>query len=445
MKLRPYQEEAADFLYEHDRAMILAPVGAGKTAITLTAMQEMIDNDFVRSALVLAPKRVCTDVWPVEAAKWAPDLTVSVAIGTPAQRAAALSPRYDIVVINYDNIQWLIEQDLSGFDAIVFDELTKLKNPSGARFKALHKILNQFTVRWGLTGSFTSNGLEDVFGQCKVVDEKLLGRAKGAFLQQYFVCTNRDFGEWLPRKGALDAVMQRIKPSTYVLEPGEYRDKLPPCHIVEMRCQIEDRKPYETMKRDFVVEFPEAQAVAANAAIVTTKLQQMASGFVYDTTRQAAITPGKFTTTKRAVWYSSHKFDLLDDLLEENQHANTILVYQFEEELAKIKRRYPQVQTLDNVDAVERWNKGLVELLAVHPKSAGHGLNLQHGGSRMVFISLPWSLELYEQTIGRLHRSGQLQAVWVYILLAERTVDEKIFAALHDKRAISDIAMEVLK
>jgi SNF2 family DNA or RNA helicase len=445
VKLRPYQEEAADFLYEHDRAMILAPVGAGKTAITLTAMQAMIQDGHANRFLVLAPKRVCTDVWPVEAKKWAPGLFMAVAVGTAARRASAFKAYAHIVVINYDNIQWLQDKDLSTFDAIVFDELTKLKNSSGKRFKALSRVLDQFKVRWGLTGSFTSNGLEDVFGQCKVVDEKLLGRAKGAFLQQYFVCINRDFGEWSPRKGALEMVMQRIKPATYVLEPGEYRDKLPPCHIVEMRCQIDDRMPYETMKRDFVVDFPDAQAVAANAAVVTTKLQQMASGFVYDSQRLASITPGKFTTTKQAVWFSSHKFDLLHDLLEENQHANTILVYQFEEELAEIRRRYPQAQTLDDANAAERWNKGLVELLAVHPKSAGHGLNLQHGGSRMVFISLPWSLELYEQTIGRLHRSGQLQPVWVYVLMAERTVDEKIFAALHDKRAISDIAMEVLK
>jgi SNF2 family DNA or RNA helicase len=135
----------------------------------------------------------------------------------------------------------------------------------------------------------------------------------------------------------------------------------------------------------------------------------------------------------------------LDELLQENQRANTLLVYQFQEELAEIKRRYPQVQTLDDVDAVARWNNGLVELMAIHPKSAGHGLNLQYGGSCIAFISLPWSLELYEQTVGRLHRSGQLREVWVYILMAQRTVDEKIWAALHDKRAISDIAMEALK
>jgi SNF2 family DNA or RNA helicase len=445
MKLRPYQDDAADFLYERDRAMILAPVGAGKTAITLTAMQAMVKDGHARRFLVLAPKRVCTDVWPVEVPKWAPELTINIAVGTPKHRAFAMLPSNPIVITNYDNIGWLAEQDLSSFDAIVFDELTKLKNPSGARFKALHKVIDQFKIRWGLTGSFTSNGLEDVFGQCKIIDEKLLGRAKGAFMQQYFVCMNRDFGEWMPRPGALQLVMQKIKPATFVLEPGEYKDKLPPCHVVEMRCQLDDRQPYETMKKDFVVRFPDAQAVAANAAAVTMKLQQMASGFVYDSERVAAATPGKFTNTQNAVWFSSHKFDRLEELIEENQHANTLLVYQFQEELAEIKRRFPQVQTLDDVDAVARWNKGAIELLAVHPKSAGHGLNLQHGGCHMVFLSLPWSLELYEQTVGRLHRSGQTQDVWVYVMLAEKTIDEKIWAALHDKRAISDIAMEELK
>jgi SNF2 family DNA or RNA helicase len=445
MQLRPYQDEAADFLYERDRAMILAPVGAGKTAITLTAMRDMILDGHAKRFLVLAPKRVCTDVWPIEQPKWAHQLTLTVAIGTPKERNEALDSGDLIVVTNYDNIGWLAEQDLSTFDAVVFDELTKLKNPSGTRFKALHKVIDQFKIRWGLTGSFTSNGLEDVFGQCKIVDEKLLGRAKGAFLQQYFVCMNRDFGEWMPRPGALQLVMEKIKPATFVLEPGVYRDKLPPCHVVELRCQLDDRAPYEKMKKDFVVQFPTAEVLAANAAAVTSKLQQMASGFVYDSSRVASAVPGQFIASKQAVWFSSHKFDRLDDLLEENQHANTLLVYQFQEEVAELRRRYPKLATLDDDNAIERWNKGQIELLAVHPKSAGHGLNLQHGGCHMAFLSLPWSLELFEQTIGRLHRSGQMQPVWVYVLMAEKTVDEKIFAALHDKRAISDIAMEALK
>jgi SNF2 family DNA or RNA helicase len=432
LRLRPYQDDAADFLYARDRAMILAPVGAGKTAITLTAMADAIDGGLVKQWLVVAPKRVCTDVWPVELPKWAPTLTMALAVGTPAQRAAALASDADAVVINYDNLDKL--DSLSGFDGIVFDELTRLKNPSGKRFKALEKLLSGITVRWGLTGSFTSNGLEDVFGQCKIVDQALLGRSKGAFLQQYFICINRDFGQWTPAAGALEQVMDRIREATYVLEPGEYADKLPPCHVVEIRTTLNDRQPYEKMKNDYVARFGNDRVIAQNAASVTTKLQQMASGFVYD---RAGARP--------VHWFSTHKFDRLEELLAENQRANTIVAYSYQEELAELKRRFPHAQTIDSPGVIDRWNRGEVELLLVHPKSAGHGLNLQHGGCHMVFLSLPWSLELYEQTVGRLHRGGQTRDVWVYVILADKTIDERIWAALHDKRAVSDIALEELK
>ena len=443
-KLRPYQEDSADFLYEHDRAMILAPVGAGKTAITLTAMSDMLRCGIVKRWLVLAPKRVCTDVWPVEQPKWASEMPLAVAVGTPAQRLHALMSDMPVVVTNYDNIQWLATQDLN-FDGIVFDELTRLKNSSGLRFKALSKVIDKINVRWGLTGSFTSNGLEDVFGQCKIVDQSLLGRAKGAFMQQYFVLVNKDFGEWAPRVGSLEAVMKQIKPATFLLDAGEYKDKLPPCHVVEMKCDLDDRAPYEKMKKDFVVEFGTEQITAVNAGVVTGKLQQMSSGFVYNTETTASDTPGKFNVSNTPLWFSYHKFDLLDELIEENQHANTIIVYNYVEELAELKRRYPTAQTINDTKAIERWNDGKIELLLIHPKSAGHGLNLQHGGCKMVFVSLPWSLELYEQTVGRLHRSGQTHDVWVYLLMTNKTIDERIWGALKDKRAISDIALEELK
>jgi SNF2 family DNA or RNA helicase len=282
------------------------------------------------------------------------------------------------------------------------------------------------SIRWGLTGSFTSNGLEDVFGQCKIVDQSLLGRSKGAFQQQYFILINKDYGDWAPRRGALEQVMERIKPATFLLEPGDYKDKLPPLHTVELRCDM-DMADYNTMKKDFVLN----DVVAVNAAVVTQKLQQMSSGFLY--------------TDNGPVWLSSHKFDRLEDLLAENQRANTLVVYTYQEELAELKRRFPHAQTLDDSRAIERWNAGQIELLLVHPKSAGHGLNLQHGGHHIVFLSLPWSLELYEQTIGRLHRSGQKHDVWCYIMLTDDTIDEKIWGALHDKRTLSDIALEALK
>jgi len=427
MNLRPYQETAADFLFEHDRAMILAPVGAGKTAITLTAMWEMLRDGHVKRFLVIAPLRVATSVWPVEQPKWAPFMHMAVAVGTPAQRLAALNSDAQVVVTNYDSLQWVSQQTaMVDFDGVVFDELTRLKNPSGARFKALAKVLD-CKVRWGLTGSFTSNGLEDVFGQCKMISTTLLGRSKGAFQQQYFYLVNREHNDWAPRPGALELVMERIKPATFVLEPGEYKDKLPPLHTVEVRMDLPDRKPYEDMKKDFVARFPDATAVAVNAAVVTQKLSQMAAGFVY---------------TPEPVWFSKHKFDRLEELLAENQQANTIVFYNFIEELHELQRRFLYARTVESIDD---WNAGRVRLLCLHPKSAGHGLNLQHGGHHIVWLSLPWSLELFEQANGRLHRSGQLHAVWCYVMLTNQTVDEKIWDALHNKRAISDIAMESLK
>lgn len=429
LSLRPYQNDAATFIYERDRSMILAPVGAGKTALTLTAMRELLRDEHVTRWLVIAPKRVCTDVWPQEAPKWAPELILDVCVGTPKKRLDVLHGSANVVVINYDNLQWLAEQKLN-FDGVIFDELTKLKNPSGARFKAFLKVVEPMRIRIGLTGSFTSNGLEDVFGQCKIIDQTLLGRSKGAFLQQYFSRNAFvDYDEWTPLPGALAAVMQRIKPATFVLEPGDYKDKLPPCNFVPVPVTM-DMTAYETMKRDFVLQFGADVVAAVNAAVVTGKLQQLAGGFVY---------------TPSPVWVSSHKFDALDDLLAENQQANTLVIYNFKEELSELKRRYKHLVTLDDERAVERWNSGTVRLMALHPRSAGHGLNLQHGGCHMVFLSLPWSLELFEQTVGRLHRSGQRRAVWIYLLTTRNTVDETIWRALHDKDSVSKIAMEALK
>jgi len=429
VKLRPYQEQAADFLYVHDRAMILAPVGAGKTAITLTAMRDLVEDEGIRP-LVVAPLRVAASVWPVEAKKWAPDLKVRVAVGTPAQRKAALDSDADVIVTNYDNLQWLAEQDVQ-FDAVVFDELKRLKNPSGKRFKAMEKIVKAIEIRWGLTGSFTSNGLEDVFGQCKIIDQSLLGRTKGAFMQQHFFQYNRGTHvEWEPMPGALQRVMQTIKPATYLLEPGQYKDTLPPLHTVEVPLQMEMRE-YDTMRKNFVLEFPDTTTIAQNAAVVTQKLQQLAAGFIY--------------TDDGVRWLSPHKLDALADLLAENQRAPTIIWYQYIGERVELKRQFPHAVDVRDAGAIDAWNAGKIEVLLAHPASAGHGLNLQHGGCCMVWLTLPWSLELYEQAVGRLHRSGQAHDVWCYVLLTHGTIDHKIWAALRDKRSLSDIALEALK
>ena len=430
LTLRPYQEDAADFLFTHDRAMVLAPVGAGKTAATLVAMDAAVQEMGARW-LVLAPLRVATHVWPVEAVKWAPGLKVRVAVGTPNARAAALFSDADVVVTNYDNLQWLAEQNLSLFTGIVFDELTRLKNPSGKRFKALEKVIQGIDIRWGLTGSFTSNGLEDVFGQCKIIDKSLLGRSKGAFMQQNFYATPRGtHTEYEPIPGALERVMQQIKPVTYVLEPGVYKDKLPPLHTVPVEVEM-DLTEYDKMRKEFVLQFDTEEVIAQNAAVVTQKLQQLASGFVYteDDTR----------------WLSQHKLDRVQEIVDENQRAPTIVWYQYIAECQTLKQRFPHAVDVREKGAIDAWNAGKVEVLLAHPASAGHGLNLQHGGCHMIWLTLPWSLELYEQAVGRLHRSGQAHDVWCYVLQTKGTVDEKILAALRDKRSLSDIALEALK
>jgi SNF2 family DNA or RNA helicase len=442
VKLRPYQESAADFIYSRDRSLILAPVGAGKTAITATAMADLTRDGIVKRWLVLAPKRVAQHVWPVEIPKWAQGLSFAVCAGTPTQRLAALNASVPVVIINYDNLQWLAEQELD-FDGIVFDELTRLKSPSGKRFKALDKVIEPMKVRIGLTGSFTSNGLEDVFGQVKIVNQSLLGRSKGAFMQQYFICTNPEYGEFMPRPGALARVMERIKPATFVLESGAY--ELPALNIAPMTCEME-LSAYKKMKADLVLEHADGAITAVNAAVATGKLLQLASGWAYDTqSTPDPSRPGKWNVVQTPVWFSGAKFDLLDELIQENQHAPMLVWYSFKEQLAELRRRYPHLQTLDDPNAIERWNAGKIELLAAHPMSASHGLNLQSGGSKMVFITLPWSLELYEQAIGRLHRSGQTQPVWVYVLLTKGTVDERVFQGLTDKKDMSALALEVLR
>jgi SNF2 family DNA or RNA helicase len=430
LSLRPYQEQAADFLYAHDRAMMLAPVGAGKTATALTAARDLIVQEGIGRALVVAPLRVATHVWPVEVTKWAPELTVAAACGTPAQRRAALESLADIVTINYENLEWLAGQD-TRFDLVIFDELTRLKNSGGKRFRAAEKLAAP--MRWGLTGSFTSNGLEDVFGQCKIIDPKLLGRSKGAFQQQYFASVLKgSYVEHTPLPGALEQVMARIKPATYVLEPGDYRDRLPPLHTVEVPVEM-NLTAYEKMRRDFVLELGnDDRAIAENAAAVTTKLQQLAGGFIY-------------YNMPDVHWQSDHKLDALLDLLEENQRAPTIVWYQFVAERETLQRRIKGAVDVRSPGAIDAWNRGEVEVLLAHPASAGHGLNLQHGGCRMVWYSLPWSLELFEQAVGRLHRSGQREDVWCYVLLTTGTVDGKIWQALRDKRSLAEIAMEALK
>jgi len=446
LKLRDYQEELADFIYEHNRSLILAAPGAGKTGGALTAMSDMLRDKIVTRWLVVAPKRVAVETWPVEKEKFTPHLVMAIAVGTPKQRLVALESNAQVVVINYENLTTIPPH--IKFDGVIFDELTKMKNQSGRRFKAIEKYIrqNKIDIRVGLTGSFTGEGLEDCYAQCKIIDQTILGRSKGAFMQQYFFCINRDFGQYTALPGALEQVMVKVKPVAYVLENKEYLDGLPPLHVVEMRRDFENREPYEKLKADLVYEFPEGTITAATAGVVTSKLQQMASGFVYKTTKLPdPDRPGKFIMDKQPIWFSDHKFDMLDELIDELQQANTLIIYNFREELDELQRRYPDAETLDAPDAVARWNAGKIRRLLGHPASMQFGLNLQDGGHVVIFISTPWSTTNYNQAIARLWRQGQKHPVWAYILMTTKTIDERIFASHANKQLIAEIAIEELK
>ena len=449
LQLLDYQEKGADFIYEHDRSLILIPAGGKKTAMVLTAMADMLRDGVVKRWLVIAPNRVARETWPVEIEKWVKGrFTYAIAVGSnrktmpKKQRDAVFASKVQVVIFNYDNIQTI--PDLLSFDGIVFDELTKLKNPSGLRFKHLFKAIAHIDIRVGLTGSFTSNGLEDTFGQCKIVDQSLLGKTKGAFMQQYFILINREYGQWMPRKGSLEAVMARIKPAVFTIDDSEYKNSLPPLQTVEIRCDLEDRRPYDTMKKAMTVELQGKRITAASASAVLSKLKQGSSGFFYKT--EALPGNGKMVSVKTPVWFSKHKFDRLEELLQENQREPTMIFYMFVEELEELKRRYPHAQTLDDRDAVARWNRGEIELLLAHPQSAQYGLNLQEFSNKIVFLSLTESLINFEQAIARILRSGQKHdRVWLYIMMTNNTNDDRMLKGLKDKQDISSLAFEALQ
>lgn len=441
-----FQEEAIHFLANTEKAIVLAGVGAGKTRVALKAMQLKLslENKRVLGAplfrfLVVAPKRVCLEVWPQETQKWLPEFLVKIYSLTEnvKNRKMVLNKAHDqtvgvaICLINYELLPWLAEQDFR-FDGVVFDELTKLKNTKGVRFKAVEKIIKDTPIRWGLTGSFTSNGLEDVFGQCRIIDNTLLGKGKTKFLEEYFICLNRDFGLWEPKPNALKQVMDKVKRATITLDNEKYQASLPDLNLVEIRSPLINKSYYNKIKKEYLLEHEGQEISAINAATCVMKLQQMASGFAY-------------TDEGQTIWFSKHKLDLLEEILNENQGAPTLVVYNFKAELEALKTHFANLATLDDKNAVALWNAGKTCLLAIHPKAAGHGLNLQYGGARMVFMSLPWSLELFEQTIGRLHRSGQKNKVWCYLLLTKDTVDEKIYVALKDKKNVSDYVLKILR
>lgn len=433
MKFIPheYQQYVIDYLLEKPIAAIFLACGLGKTVITLTAIYDLaLDSFQIHKVLIIAPLRVARDTWPAEIAKWdhLKGLTYSVAIGTEAERRAALMQSAHVYLINRENVPWLIQD--SGlpfdFDMVVVDELSSFKSHQAKRFKALMKVRSGVKRIVGLTGTPSANGMLSLWAEFRLLDlGQRLGRFIGKYRDTYFVPDKRNqqmVFSYKPKPGAEEAIYKKISDITISMKNTDYL-KLPELVMNEITVRLSDQEwqHYQTMKDEMVLSLDGKDIDAANAAALSGKLLQLASGAVYD--EHGGV-----------VRIHDRKLDALEDIIEATNGKPVLIAYWFKHDLKRILERFPGEQ-LDSEQSICRWNAGEIPIALIHPASAGHGLNLQAGGSALVWFSLTWSLELYQQTNARLWRQGQEETVVVHHIITKDTIDENVMAALAKKDA----------
>lgn len=382
----------------------------------------------IRKVLVIAPLRVARDTWPTEIEKWdhLNGLTYTVAVGSEEQRKSALLKQAQVYIINRENVEWLISRSGIPFDydMVVIDELSSFKSHQAKRFKSLLKARPLMKRVVGLTGTPSSNGLMDLWAEYRLLDMgQRLGRFIGKYREDYFSPDKRNqqiVFSYKPKPGAEETIYQRISDITISMKGFDYL-KLPELVMNEVPVRLSEKEmeTVETMKRDLVAMIKGEEITAANAAALSGKLLQMANGAVYD-------------DEGAAIHIHDRKLEALEDLIEAANGKPVLIAYWFRHDLARIKERFA-VETLDGSDSIKRWNNGEIPIAVIHPASAGHGLNLQAGGSTLIWFGLTWSLELYQQTNARLWRQGQRETVVIHHLIAKDTIDEKVMKALKDK------------
>lgn len=443
MKYKPheYQVYATEYILTHPIAAVLLDMGLGKSVITLSAIFDLtLDSFLVRKVLVIAPFRVARDTWPAEIEKWdhLKGLNYTVAVGTVAQRKRALMKRAQVYIINRENIEWLISR--SGisfdFDMVVIDELSSFKSHQAKRFKSLLKVRPKVKRIVGLTGTPSSNGLMDLWAEYRLLDMgQRLGRFIGRYREDYFVPDKRNqqvIFSYKPKPGAEEAIYRLISDITISMKGSDYL-KLPELVINEVPVKLSEKemKTLDTMKRDFITTVKGEEITAANAAALSGKLLQMANGAVYDD--QGVV-----------IHIHDRKLDALEDLIEAANGKPVLIAYWFKHDLSRIQQRF-EVEVLSTRDSIKRWNDGKIPIAVIHPASAGHGLNLQAGGSTLVWFGLTWSLELYQQTNARLWRQGQNETVVIHHLIAKGTIDERVMKALNDKNNTQAALIDAVK
>jgi len=436
-----YQTYATDFILTHPISAILIHMGLGKSVITLNAIYDLcLDSFYIRKVLVIAPLRVCSGVWPAEIQKWdhLKGLTYSVAVGTETERRAALQQTTDIHIINRENVQWLIEESGLPFDydMIIIDELSSFKSHQAKRFKSLMKVRPLVQRIVGLTGTPSSNGLMDLWAEFRLLDMgKRLGRFITHYRDEFFQPDKRNGMQvfsYKPRPGAEEEIYRRIGDITISMKSTDYL-QMPECLMNEARVTLSDneRKDYDTLRKELVLTLGDEEIDAVNAAALSGKLCQMANGAVY-------------SEDKRSIHLHDRKLDMLEDLIEGANGKPVLVAYWYKHDLERIRKRF-KVREIKTTGDIDDWNAGTIPVGLIHPASAGHGLNLQAGGSTLIWFGLTWSLELYQQTNARLWRQGQTDTVVIHHIITQGTIDEQIMKALQSKDKTQAALIEAVK
>ncbi len=432
MKYKPhdYQKYAADFIITHPISALLLDMGLGKTSITLTAINNLLFDSFeVHKVLVVAPLRVARDTWSAEIEKWEhlKNLRYSVVVGTEQERLNALRTPADIYIINRENVQWLVEESGLPFDydMAVIDELSSFKNHQSKRFKAFMKVRPKLKRIVGLTGTPASNGLMDLFAEFKLLDMgERLGRFIGQYRNAYFQPDKRNgmvIYSYKPLPDTEQRIYDKISDITISMKATDHLT-MPELLCTEYTVQFSDkeREKYDRLKKDLILATEDNEVTAANAASLSNKLSQMANGAVY-------------SDDESVMEIHDRKLDALEDIIESMNGRPLLVAYWFKHDLERIRKRF-EIREIKSSRDISEWNSGKIPVALIHPASAGHGLNLQSGGSTLVWFGLTWSLELYQQTNARLWRQGQTaDTVVIQHIIAKGTIDEQIMKALKTK------------
>lgn len=446
LTLHDYQHVGVEYLRGRRRAGLFLDMGLGKTAIALTALQpEHLP------ALVIAPKKVAEETWPEEVALWRPDLRLVVAQGEKGARQAALRGDADIVVLGRDVLRDALEalplrDDL--WRTLILDELSSFKSRASLRWKAARRLIKESKTDyvWGLTGTPSPNGYLDLWPQIYLLDNGTrLGTGITAYRSRYFTpghtLPSGVVTEWLLKPEADKKIRKRIGDICLSMQT-EGRIHLPDITFNTVKVKLPPRvkTAYDKMARDLVVDIRDIFGgeihSAQSAGVLASKLAQMSAGFLY--VDDADIRGGKYTELHTA------KVDALKDIVE-FATSPVLVFYRFKAELEMIERAFPDAVNVKAPESVKRWNRGEIPVMLAHPASAGHGLNLQRGGHTVVWTSLPWSLEEWQQGNKRLHRQGQTNPVVVHVIAARGTVDPQIAAALKVKSSVQKALMDYLE